>query len=203
MRSYHPVLSSIFSIIFISIIFSCETPEPVKEATPETITRLRLIFTPDAGESIVVEAIDPDAEGVQEITATDSIRLFASRHYELQVQLFNELVEPAAPEFDVTVEIEEEGVEHLLLYAWTDGAFDSPSGDGNIDARADEVIYLDADDNGLPLGLLTGWTTKSGGASLKGNFRIVLKHQPDLKSENSGMNTGETDLDFTFPLRIN
>ena len=203
MRSYHPVLSSTFSIIFISIIFSCETPEPVKEATPETITRLRLIFTPDAGESIVVEAIDPDAEGVQEITATDSIRLFASTHYELQVQLFNELVEPAAPEFDVTVEIEEEGVEHLLLYAWTDGAFDSPSGDGNIDARADEVIYLDADDNGLPLGLLTGWTTKSGEASLKGNFRIVLKHQPDLKSENSGMNTGETDLDFTFPLRIN
>ena len=89
------------------------------------------------------------------------------------------------------------------MYAWTDGAFDSPSGDGNVDARADEVIYLDADDNGLPLGLLTGWTTKSGESSLKGNFRIVLKHQPDLKSENSGLNTGETDLDFTFPLRIN
>lgn len=201
MRTALQILFRLATGFIFVMFFSCETPEPVKEATPETITRLQLIFTPDGGgDPIIVEATDPDAEGVQEITASDSIRLLASVNYDLQIQLFNELVEPAAPEYDITVEIEDEGVEHLLLFGWTDNAFTSPPGNGNVDSRNDDVVYLDADLNGLPLGLRTSWATNS--SVIKGDFRIVLKHQPDLKSENSGVDTGETDLDFTFGLRI-
>jgi hypothetical protein len=201
MRTALQILFRLATGFIFVMFFSCETPEPVKEATPETITRLQLTFTPDGGgDPIIVEATDPDAEGVQEITATDSIRLLASVNYELQIHVFNELVEPAAPEYDITVEIEDEGVEHLLLFGWTENAFASPAGNGNIDRRNDDVVYLDADLNGLPLGLRTSWATNA--SVIKGDFRIVLKHQPDLKSENSGADTGETDLDFTFGLRI-
>ena len=211
MRTALQILFRLATGFIFVMFFSCETPEPVKEATPETITRLQLTFMPDGGgDPIIVEAkkvrkvlgteSDPDAEGVQEITASDSIRLLASVNYELQIHVFNELVEPAAPEYDITVEIEDEGVEHLLLFGWTENAFASPAGNGNIDRRNDDVVYLDADLNGLPLGLRTSWATNA--SVIKGDFRIVLKHQPDLKSVNSGADTGETDLDFTFGLRI-
>jgi hypothetical protein len=201
MRTALQILFRLATGFIFVMLYSCETPEPVKEATPETITRLQLTFTPDdGGDPIIVQAIDPDAEGVQEITASDSIRLLASVNYELQIRLFNELVEPAALEYDITVEIEEESDEHIFLFGWTEDAFESPSGNGNIDLRPDDVGYLDADVNGLPVGLHTSWKTNT--SERKGDFRIVLKHQPDLKSENSGVDTGETDLDFTFGLRI-
>jgi hypothetical protein len=199
----HQIVFRLYLIIFLLIAFSCQTPEPVKEATPETITRIKLTFIPEYGAPVIVEAIDPDGEGIEDILATDSIRLSASVNYELRIEFFNELVEPAAPEYDVTAEIKKEADEHLLLFGWTNDLFNVPSGNGNIDQRSDEVIYLDADGNGLPLGLSTSWITVPGELVFKGEFRIVLKHQPDLKTGSSGIEVGETDLDFTFPLRIN
>jgi hypothetical protein len=47
--------------------------------------------------------------------------------------------------------------------------------------------------------LETSWTT---GAASSGTFRVVLKHQPGLKSATSGSSTGETDLDITFETNI-
>ena len=66
------------------------------------------------------------------------------------------------------------------------GYLDDPDGDGNIDNRDDPVNYGDMDDGGLPVGLLTDWTTA---CTVEGNvtdiFRVVLKHQPDIKSATS------------------
>ena len=103
------------------------------------------------------------------------------------------------PEYDVTDEVEEEADEHIFFFSWTNNVFSDPSGDGNIDSRTDAVNYEDQDVNGLPIGLATSWTA---GVVSSGDFRILLKHQPDLKSATSESGVGETDLDLTFTVKV-
>jgi hypothetical protein len=146
-----------------------------------------------------VSATDPDGEGVQDIMVEGPVRLVASKSYTLQVSLINGLADPTQPEYDVTEEVEEEAEEHIIFFSWTNNLFVSPMGDGNVDNRSDQVNYEDEDANGLPLGLETLWTTAGINT---GELRIVLKHQPDLKSETSDSSTGETDVDITFPIIV-
>ena len=89
---------------------------------------------------------------------------------------------------------------HLFFFGWTNNVFSDPSGNGNIDARFDNVNYEDEDVNGLPIGLTTSWTTTDVAST--GTFQIVLKHQPDLKSEESSSSIGETDLDIPFTINV-
>ena len=103
---------------------------------------------------------------------------------------------------DVTEEIKEEGTEHKFFFSFTEGAFTSPTGDGNIDSPSDAINYLDKDSLGLDLGLETEWTTKAEALS-GGKFRIVLKHQDNgIKSASSSATDGETDFDLEFDLTI-
>jgi hypothetical protein len=114
------------------------------------------------------------------------------------------LAKPTDPEYNVTEEVEEEAVEHMFFFAWTNSVFSDPTGDGNVDNRNDPVNYEDDDNEdgvGLPLGLETNWTTIN--ASVNGTFRVILKHQPDLKSATTTSNDGESDLDVMFSLTVN
>lgn len=190
------------SLILIALAFfsSCDDDDPEKENVPELITKATLTFTPIGGGSVVTAtATDPDGEGVQDITVDGPINLSASTSYTLTLALINELAEPSDPEYNITDEVEEEADEHMFFFAWTNDVFTDPAGDGNIDNRADDVNYEDEDSNSLPLGLETSWTTATASS---GTFRIVLKHQPDLKSASSGSSVGETDLDISFTIDI-
>jgi hypothetical protein len=174
--------------------------DPVKEDVPELITKVTLTFTPiGGGAAVVVSATDPDGEGVQDIEPDGTIVLSDATSYALSITLINELAEPTDPEYDITSEVEEEGDEHMFFFAWTNNLFSAPSGNGNIDNRNDEIDYQDTD-GANPIGLLTNWQT--GANTGTGTFRIVLKHQPDLKSATSGSADGETDIDLTFDLQI-
>jgi hypothetical protein len=183
-------------------IASCDDDDPVKEDVPELITKATLTFTPVGSTAAIVTATatDPDGEGVNDLTVDGPINLTGSTAYVLTIGLINELADPGDDEFDITEEVEEEGDEHMFFFGWTGSVFSDPTGNGNIDNRADEVNYEDEDENGLPLGLTTSWTT---GAASGGTFRVVLKHQPDLKTATSGVDTGETDLDISFTLTVN
>ena len=97
---------------------------------------------------------------------------------------------------DITEEIREEDEEHMFFFGWTGSVFSDPIGDGNIDNRPDPVNYNDQDSNGLPLGLSTNWTTAASMSS--GTLRVILKHQPDIKSDVSGVSDGGTDIDITW-----
>ena len=78
--------------------------------------------------------------------------------------------------------------------------FTDPDGDGNIDSRDDTVNYEDEpDENGYPVGLETSWTTGVAGS---GTFRVVLKHQPDIKSASSSVSDGESDVDITWDISV-
>lgn len=183
-------------------IAGCESDDPQKEDTPELITKATLTFTPvGGGTAVTATATDPDGEGVQDIAVDGAINLTAGVNYTLSLSLINELAEVTSPEYNITEEVEEEGDEHMFFFAWTGDVFSNPTGNGNIDNRADGVNYEDEDEGGLPIGIVTSWT--AGAAASSGTFRVVLKHQPDLKTETSGSDTGESDLDIEFEVNVN
>jgi hypothetical protein len=183
------------------LIAGCESNDPQKEDTPELITKAVLTFTPvGGGTAITATASDPDGEGVKDIAVDGAINLTAGASYTLTLSLINELAEESSPEYDITGEVEEEGAEHMFFYGWTGDVFSDPTGNGNIDNRADVVNYEDEDIAGEPIGIVTSWTAAASGS---GTFRVVLKHQPELKTSTSGADTGETDLDIEFEINVN
>ncbi|MCR9249468.1 MAG: hypothetical protein NXI20_03560 [bacterium] len=168
---------------------------PEEENEEEVIDLVTLTFTPaGGGTAIVAEANDPDGEGAQDFTL-DDINLAANTTYTLALELEN-----TEEGESITEEIEEEDAEHMFFFSFTADAFSDPAGNGNIDSRGDDVNYNDLDGGGLPVGLSTTWTT--GDATSGGTFRVVLKHQPDIKTATSTATDGESDIDLTFTLNI-
>ena len=165
----------------------------------EVINEIIVSFVPiSGGDTIQGRFFDADGEGVGAPTI-EEINLSVSTEYNMFVTLTNTL--GAEPE-DVTEEIMEEDDEHIFLFAFTNDAFGSPAGDGNADERGDPLDYNDMDENGLPVGLSTSWTTTDMSIS-GGSFRVVLKHQPGQKTATSDITVGGTDVDVTLPLNIN
>ena len=194
-----------------AIIFclsACKDDDPQKEDVPELITKATLTFTPTGGGApVMVTATDPDGEGVKSITIDGPINLAPNTTYVLGLSLINGLAAATDPEYNISAEVEEEGDEHQFYFAWTNNVFADPAGNGNIDNRVDPVNYTGAsnskDVNGRNLGLTTTWKTASTTSSaLSGTFRVLLKHQPDLKSDTSDSTTGETDLDILFIINV-
>jgi len=187
----------------LNFLTGCGNEDPVKEDIPELITKATVTFTPSTGAPIIIiTATDPDGKGPQSIATNGPINLTRNISYTLSIQLINELAKSTDPEYDITAQVQEEGYEHQFYFSWTDGVFSDPAGNGNIDNRADKINYKDKDKNNLPIGISTDW--KAGTTTSTGTpFRIVLKHQPDLKSATSTFNDGETDLDVTFTINVN
>ena len=195
-----PGIDRVVLTLVLTTSLSC-LQEPVKEDIPELITKAVLTFTPTAGgPAVVVTASDPDGEGFQDISPDGPIILLQNSTYNLSVTLINELTDPTSPGYDITDEVRNEGTEHIFFFAWINNLFFAPSGNGNVDNRNDELIYMDVDTAGLPIGLATNWTTVS--AIGTGTFRIMLKHQPGIKTSTSGSKDGETDLDITFNVEV-
>ncbi len=167
----------------------------------EVISRVILTFTPehaDEFETVTATWLDEDGEGTGAPTI-DPITLIEGAEYVLTMELTNTLETP--PE-DITGEIDEEAEDHMFFFAFTDGIFGDPAGNGNVDNRGDAVNYNDQDSNGQPLGLSTTWTAGEHTESA-GEFTVILKHQPDgQKTATSDVNVGGTDVDITFPLNI-
>ncbi len=199
------ITNTLLGILLIALITGCSKNDPVKEDTPELVTKATLTFSSvGGGASIVVSATDPDGDGVQDIVVDGPINLMANTTYGLTIELINGLVAVGQPGYSITSEVEEEGTEHQFFFSWANSTFANPEGDGNLDNGSDPVNYQGGtnslDTNGLNLGLTTIWTTTSTLAS--GNFRIVLKHQPGAKTATSDASVGETDLDLTFILNV-
>ena len=144
--------SALFDLTWeINMVDDAEAPECENEE--EVIDRVTLTFTPAEGDPVVAVASDPDGPGPMDLMVED-ITLMESTDYTLTIQLENTIEGE-----DITEEIMEEDDEHLFLFAFGEDLFEDPDGDGNIDDRADPVNYNDMDDNGLPVGLSTSWTT--------------------------------------------
>ena len=189
----------LYSLLSLVIFTACEDDDvvPEEEEEMEVITDVTLIFTSDAGAVVTASAQDPDGEGVQELVVLDEIQLQAGTNYTLTFDIMNNLETPGE---SIGEEIAEEDDEHQIFFAWTEGAFSNPTGNGNIDNASDPVNYNDADGNGNPLGLNTSWT--AGDPTTAASFTVRLQHQPDLKTSTSGANDGDTDFELLFRLTI-
>lgn len=204
-----PVNLFIAALAVSSLVFliGCKVKDPVPENIPELITLATITFTPSGGSSgstIVVTATDPDNIGAQDIKVDGPINLVKGTTYSLDIKLVDGLYQPTDTFYDVSKQIEEEAEEHQFFFSWNAGLFSNPAGDGNIDNRNDPVNYGSSiDKNGRPVGLTTTWTTASTPSTGSNSFRVLLKHQPDIKSEISKSADGETDLDLTFIINVN
>ena len=189
----------LYSLLSLVIFTACEDDDvvPEEEEEMEVITDVTLVFTSDAGAVVTASAQDPDGEGVQELVVLDEIQLQAGTNYTLTFDIMNNLETPGE---DIGDEIAEEDDEHQIFFAWTEGAFSNPTGNGNIDNASDPVNYNDADGNGNPLGLNTSWT--AGDPTTAASFTVRLQHQPDVKTSTSGANDGDTDFELQFRLTI-
>ncbi|MEM9847646.1 MAG: GTP cyclohydrolase [Bacteroidota bacterium] len=197
--SYLRRYSFLALLAVVVLVSSCDDDEPEPENVPEVITDVTLIFTntDDTSDKVEVSAQDPDGEGVQELEILGGITLDANKTYELTYEIFNNLETPGE---DIGEEILEEDDEHQIFFSFTEGAFTSPTGNGNIDTASDPINYNDTDDNGFPVGLSTTWTTSD--TPVTGTFTAKLQHQPDVKTATSGATDGDTDFDLTFTLEI-
>jgi len=176
-------------------------PLPPIENEEEVITDVKLIFTNqvDTLDVVMARAKDPDGEGVLELDVLDTINLDINKSYNLTFEIFNNLETPGE---DIGAEIADEDHEHQLFYSFTNNAFSSPSGNGNIDNVSDPMNYNDTDENNLFVGLNTTWRTQN--TLSDGRFTIKLQHQPDgIKTITSNATDGDTDFNLTFVLNIN
>lgn len=178
------------------LLTSCEDDDaPAAENEEEVIDLVTLTFTPQGGGTAVVAK----AEGPQGLNfETEVINLDISTTYDLSIK-----VENSEEGENITEEIEVEDEEHMFFFAFTEGIFSNPTGNGNVDNRADDINYNDSDANGNPLGLSSSWTTADV-ASNDGEFQVILKHQPDgQKTSTSDVNVGESDINITWTININ
>ncbi|MBD3251013.1 T9SS type A sorting domain-containing protein, partial [Candidatus Uhrbacteria bacterium] len=165
---------------------------PPCENEEEIITDVTLTFTPvDGGDPVTATAVDPDGAGPMDLEVSGEINLVENTEYTLTIELLNSIEDE-----DITEEIMEEDDEHMFFFAWSEGLFTDPMGDGNADNRADAVNYNDFDENNQPVGLSTDWTTSAG--IMNDTLSIVLKHQPGIKSATSTIDDGGTDIDLTW-----
>lgn len=178
-----------------------EDEVPEEEHEHEVITDVKLIFTNmnDASDIVEATAIDADGEGVGELEVGGPINLEATKTYILTFDVLNKHADGDVD--DIGAEIAEEDDEHQIFFGFTDGAFTDPTGDGNIDNSAHVINYNDSDDNGFDVGLNTTWT--AGAALTGGEFRVVLMHQPGIKTSSTSANDGDPDFDLVFDLNIN
>ena len=190
----------LYVVLTLFIFTACEEDEaaPEEENEVEVFTDVKLVFTPTGGGAAVEAAAqDPDGAGVQELQVLGAINLAANTSYTLTMVIENCLESPCEL---MNEEIEEEDDEHQFFFAFTNDAFTSPAGNGNIDSASDPINYNDSDGNGNSLGLNTSWTT---GSASSGTFTVQLQHQPDVKTATSGSTDGDTDFALTFNLNIN
>lgn len=212
MKTVKQLISLKGLVIFaVALVFvSCDNDDntlaaPEAENDVEVITDVTLIFTnaADATDVVTATATDTDGSGIEELKVSDAVNLKANTTYNLSLEIQNSLAE--GEEANIAAEILEEADEHQLFYGFTAGAFSNPMGDGNIDeTEAGAVNYTDFDDNNLPIGLTTTWTTASAST---GNFRVVLQHQPAengvaVKTATSDAADGDRDFDLNFVLNI-
>lgn len=182
MKNYILFLS--MTIALSGILSSCDEPkEPEVENEEELITTVTLQFTNNLDTTDVREFIfkDVDGPGGSDPTQFDTVRLDAAGDYTMNVFFLNESVTPAE---DITVEVQEEAVDHQLFFTVDPSTLMT-------------ITYGDFDINGGDIGLEN---FVIAGAAGTGTLQVVLKHQPGIKDGN--ISTGETDVELLFQAEV-
>jgi len=178
-------------LVLASIIIlaaSCSDDDPIAVNEEELITTVTVTLTPENdGDIVTLKSTDLDGDGpnapVIDIVGT----LTANTTYTGVTTVLNETESPAE---DITLEVEEEGVDHQLFYTFNEGLA--------------TTSYSDTDVNGDPIGIDFSLTTLAAGNEV---LTVTLRHQPNKSGDNvlEGDITnaaGETDAEASFAITI-
>jgi hypothetical protein len=179
-----PFLNCMMVIILLSVFSVCCSKEDDEMGNEEElITTLRLTLRETGTATVkVFEFKDPDGTGGNPPTKFDPIMLSPSKNYTCTIDVLNESVTPAV---DITAEIIAESDDHQFYF--------EPAG-VNIN-----VLNLDTDTQGLPLGVSSTWNT---GAASNGTLKVTLKHKPGTKAIGDLVSKGETDIEVNFTAQV-
>jgi hypothetical protein len=171
-------------IIYLTVIsFSCKKDNNDTGNEEELITTFRLTLKETGSAATkIFEFRDIDGTGGNPPSKFDPIVLNSGKNYACTIDVFNESVSPAV---DITPEILAEGEDHQFYF--------EPAG-VNIN-----VLNLDKDSNGLPIGVTSNWNTGSAGS---GTLKITLKHKPGAKALGDPVTKGETDIELNFTAQV-
>ena len=180
--------NKLFLSLFAVALISCsddDTSAPINQEEVITTVRTTLV---GGGQTITLLSRDLDGDGPNPPVVTVSGNLTAGTTYTGSVAFLNETVNPAD---DITIEVEEEGVDHQIFYQ-------APVSIGTF-------TYTDTDANGKPIGLDFTLVTASAAT---GNLTVTLRHLPNKSA--AGVSTGNianaggaTDAEVIFPLIVN
>lgn len=180
----------LIALLVIPVLFStaCDNDDtPVNEEEVITTVTTTLL---GGGRTITLTSRDLDGDGPNAPVVTVSGNLTAGTTYTGTTTFLNELESPAE---DITVEVQEEGVEHQVFYQL-------PSTLGTITYNPTDV-----DVNGKPIGLKF---TLVAGSVGNGNLTVTLRH--DLNKSAAGVVSGNianaggsTDAAVSFPVVVN
>ncbi len=163
---------------------SCSKEDKVDPNEEELITTVKLSLL-EQGTSTPQVVIFKDIDGPGGATPVqfDSIIINSGKSFTASLQFLNESVSPAD---DITTEVAAEGTDHQIYYEAT--------------AIGINVVNLNADLKGLPLGLTSTWNAV--GTAGKGKMKITLKHKPGAKAAGDPVSKGETDIEVEFGVRL-
>lgn len=177
-------------LLIANLIISCSNdddaslPPPVNEE--EVITTLSITFVSQGGANVELKTQDLDGDGPDAPIVTILGSFESNTAYTGTVKFLNELESPAD---DITLEVEEESLEHQVFFSVTN----------NLGI----VTYNDMDANGNPIGLDITFQTTDTNTPISGAMTVTLRHEPnkDATGVSSGDITnagGETDIATTF-----
>ncbi|MBK8965517.1 MAG: hypothetical protein R3D58_21375 [Saprospiraceae bacterium] len=169
---------SAFALLLSLAFTACKKDETTEQEVITTV--VARIFAADGSLDQSFEWNDLDGPGGNAPTI-DNIILAANKTYNCTIEVYDR---STTPDRDITLEIDSEKAEHLFVYT-PDGV--------NI-----TVSSSDTDENGKPFDRVVVWQT---GTASVGSMTVVLKHEPDKDAANPAQ-TGETDFEVAFPVRI-
>ena len=153
-----------------------------------TTVQLTLSLPNDSGKVYTWQ--DLDGPGGNAPTSPDTIKLsqitIGGSPYFGKLEFFNK---QNGKNENITLEIQNEKNNHLVCY--------DVSSLSMKPVLSLSILASDKDDNSLPIGLTSTWTTKTTDI---GNITVRLKHQPNSKT--GSCDVGETDVEVTFPYKI-
>lgn len=171
-------------IVLLAQCKSADDPLPTDEN--EQITKVNLVFKEDGtSNEETFTWSDPDGEGGNPPTI-EEIVLKPNTTYTLEMELLDETKNPVS---DITEEVWEEAEEHLFVF--------TPN-----PASLLTYEYMDADDNGFPVGLVGKVKTTAAGT---GTFRVQLRHQPPVNGtpvKNGTASPGSDDVNVNFTVKV-
>ncbi len=179
-----------FLLFFLALILSVAScskdddpaPEPVNEE--EIITTLQVTLMNNDLSSIVnLTMTDLDGDGPNAPVVTVEGNLISGTSYDGVVKILNETEFPAE---DITLEVEEEDLEHQIFFT-VGGGLDVTTSYSNFDSAGNDLgteFKLDA------------------GSVSNGTLTVTLIHEPTKPNTGLASAGGETDVEATFSITI-